>query len=432
MASIKMAVLGAGSFVFGPSVLSQALAELRLDDLDLVLIDIDAETVGLMARIGERMARENGVRSRVSATTDRRAGLEGAAFVVHTAAPQLSRRFAIDREIAERVAPGEYIGEFGGICGISYTVRQLALLGQISADIRAVCPDAWLFCVANPMPRVAEAAARLGIRSVGFCSASSEVFELLWKIFNGEPEPHPWDRARARWDIRMGGTNHFSWLVGLTERATGRDALPELRRRIEAGATSGNPICEGMIAKAGSLLLPNDHHVIDFLEPDPSHPPCASTSHGTPDERRRRLEMLHAIAEGTRSWADLTSHPSWERTVDLVAALALGRPAEFASLNLPNRGQIPGLPEGAFVETAAAADGSGIRPVRTELPPVPLTLCSRAVAVHQCLVEACLAHRLDGLTAAIEIDPTIRDKPGALRAVRDCLDAHSDIVPRYA
>ena len=61
MAGCKVALIGAGSYVFGPSVLDQAILQHALPGLHLALVDVDGETLGLMANVGRRMARETGV-----------------------------------------------------------------------------------------------------------------------------------------------------------------------------------------------------------------------------------------------------------------------------------------------------------------------------------------------------------------------------------
>jgi alpha-galactosidase len=432
MPRVKLSVIGAGSFVFGPSVLAQAFCENRQDGLEISLHDLDHESIQLMARIGERMARQHGVDSIVTHTTDRKKSLEGASFVIHSAAPQLISRYLRDCDIVERLAPGEYLGEFGGINGISYTARQVALVESIVADMKEVCPDAWLFCVANPMPRVVQAAQQLGIRSVGFCSASSEGFDFLWRIFENRPEPYPWPRARQRWRTRMAGLNHFSWLVELRDRTTGTDLYPTLREKIAAGATAGNPWCESFVGETGYLLLPNDHHIKDFLPPrGPSHRRY-TPAHGTAEERQERMEILRQTADGERPWIHLVEHPSWERTLDLVGALAFGREACFNSLNLSNTGQIPSLPQGVFVETSASAGADGIHPDTIDLPETVQALTRQTARVTDAMVRATLGRSKKLLREVVELDPTILNKEAAYQAVLACLEEHCDLVPAYS
>ena len=69
--TLKVAVIGAGSYVFGPSILHDAIVEHRLQGAEIALIDLNREAVELMAAIGQRMARETGVAVTVTAHTDR-------------------------------------------------------------------------------------------------------------------------------------------------------------------------------------------------------------------------------------------------------------------------------------------------------------------------------------------------------------------------
>ena len=424
MLPLKISVIGAGSYVFGPSVLHQSLCENRFNDIELSLHDLDVEAVELMAGVGRRMARENGLNSKVTATTDRRASLDGASFVVYCAAPQLRRRFAMDCEIIARHAPGEYLGEFGGIAGISYSLRQIALLEEIAADIRKICPEAHLLCTANPLPRLVQAAHQLGVKAVGFCSVSSGFYSDFNHFMGGEHETYPWPQARERWEMTMGGLNHFSWLLAVRERATGRDVYPQLRERIAAGETMGNPRCEALLKELGYLLLPCDGHTCDFLPPSAEQKNEETIAHGSTLERGERLRILHEIAEGRADWKPLVEHPSWERPPDLIGALALNRPARFNSLNLINDGQILQLPSQVFVETSATADASGIHPEKIELPTAVRPLAGRTAQVTDTIVRAALGRSRTLLHNAVELDPTILNKSGAKAALEECIQVH--------
>ena len=429
---VKVAVVGAGSYVFGPSVLSQLYQEEKLDGVTLALVDPDTETTTLMAGVAQRMARENGLSTDVRVHADRESALDGADFVVCCAAPQMQKRFAMDVEIIERYAPGHLITEFGGVAGISYSLRQIALIEELARDMNRLCPAAWLLDVANPLPRVCQAAHEAGVKTAGFCSVSVQGYGMIARIFGGEREDYPFAAAQQAYRATMAGVNHLSWLVALTDAETNADVYPALRRALALGASSGNARSEAMARDIGYLLMPGDDHVRDFLTPEPGTQPRVTPYHGSADERQRRHALLQAIGEGRDGYAELLAHPSWEKPGAFIAALGKGTPAAFNSLNLVNTGQIPDIPNGVFVETPCAADANGPQPETVTLPDAVQPFVARTAAVTDAIVRAARERRRDLLAEAVALDPTILDKAAGREALTACLAAHSDLLPVYS
>lgn len=435
MPGIKIAYLGAASFVFGPSLLSQLFVEEKLDGIELALVDPDAEAAELMAQVGRRMARENGLSATITAHSDRSDALAGAHFVVSSAAVQMRRRHAMDREIIRRRAPGHLITEFGGIAGISYSLRHIAFIEGLAQAMRRLCPDAWLLNVANPLPRIVQAAHESGVKAAGFCSVAISAYSMVSRILTGEYDDYPFTRSRERWELTTAGVNHLAWLVKLVDRATGANRLPELQRRLREGASSGNPRSDRLGADTGYLLVPGDHHTDDFFAPDPAkcHNDDGEPWHGGESERQDRLTALHEIGEGKRSWDEILIHPAWEKPGQFIRAMAGGAPAQFSSLNLVNdRAQIPELPAKVFVETPCTVTADGPTPELLSLPPGVAPYCQRTALVTDTIVRAALARSRALAHAAVELDPTILDKSAGIAAIDACLAAHADILPAYS
>lgn len=427
----KVAFIGAASFVFGPTMLSQIILDQRMDDVELALIDLDADVLELMAGVGRRMAQHSGAGVTITTHTDREAAFAGADFVICSAAVQMQKRFATDVGIIRQHMPNHLITEFGGISGIAYSLRQIALIDSITNDMRRLCPDAWLLNIANPLPRVCQYAEENDIRTVGFCSVALRVHDTIGRLLHGEPQDYPFTEARQRWQMTTAGTNHFTWVVELKDRATGADLLPELPRRIHQGHTSGNPQIEQICRDTGYLLACGDNHAQDFLTPYGVHTDVEETWHGSEDERRARINLLADIVAGRASWEPMLAHVAWERPADVIAALRGSEPVHFERLNLPNAGQMPDLQPGTFVETPCMVGAGRITPQPVTLPDSVLALSRRAVDVTDTIVRAAQQRSRALVHLAVELDPTVTDTQAGIAAIDDCLAAHADLLPDY-
>lgn len=432
---MKIAFVGAGSYVFGPSLLTQIYLEQGLNNVHLALVDPDIETIALLAAAGRRLASERGIATTITTHADRPEALDGAEFVICSASPQMQRRFAMDAGIIDEYSPGHLKTEFGGIAGISYSLRQIALIESVTNDMRRLCPDAWLLDVANPLPRVIQAAQENGIKTAGFCVVALTAYALLWDIFHGSWLDFPFTAGTREWQVTTAGLNHFAWLVEFRERSTGRDLLPELRERVSVGdASRASPRAQQYLRETGFLLVPGDDHTRDFLPPlSGDAKTTASPWHGNPLQRTERHALLRRIAVGTSPWNALQQNEAWEKPGQFIDALTGGALAHFPALDLLNAGrQISSLPPQVFVETPCEVALGRVEPQQITLPASVRPLTERTAQVTDTIVRAARERSRSRVQEAVQLDPTISDKPAGLRAMDACLAAHADILPVYS
>ncbi|MCC7203967.1 MAG: hypothetical protein IT441_02725 [Phycisphaeraceae bacterium] len=432
MSTWKVAGLGAGSFVFGPTTIAGVVRDHDLGAGELALMDVDADVLDRMTAVAERLAADLHRPIRVTAHTDRAAALAGADFVICAAAPQMHKRHAIDRQIIQQHYPQHLITEFGGVAGLSYSLRQIAFIEQVVADMRRLCPKAWLLMSSNPLPRVCQAAEALGVSTAGFCWVSVVGYGMLHHLLTGQRATGSFDgyaNLGNLYKTTIAGLNHFTWIIQAQDAMTGRDLLPDLRQRLAAGQTIGQPNSESLLRQTGYLLSSGDTHVQDFLPPPPSLPPQHDPWHGDARERAERMQLLSDVGAGKLPFSKL--HIAWECPGDLIAGMLLGKPITLHSLNLVNRGQIPNLPHGVFVETPATVNAAGPHPQTVTLPESILPLCLRTAAVTDTIVQAALKRSRALVRKVVDLDPTITDKTAGQAAAQAVLAAHADMIGQY-
>lgn len=201
---IKIVTIGGGSSYTPELIEGYILRKDQLPIKEIVLVDIEEgreklETVGAMA---QRQVEAAGLDWKVTLSFDRFSALEGADFVTTQ-----FRVGMLDARVKDERIPlsNGYLGqETNGAGGILKAFRTIPVIGEIIADMREQCPDAWLINFTNPAGMVTEAAIKhFGWkRTIGLCNVPINHTKTEAKIL-GIPEEELF--------FQYAGINHFHW-----------------------------------------------------------------------------------------------------------------------------------------------------------------------------------------------------------------------------
>ncbi len=439
---MKITVIGAGSHVFGATVLRDAIQRHRLQGATLALVDPNEEAVRLMTALGRRMAADLGVDCSIAAHRDRLDALPGSDFVILSACPEGERRWHMDCAILEQAGlPGQR-RECGGLGGLSNALRAISLALDVGLDMERLCPQAVLLAVTNPMPRVVTAVNRFtAVKAYGFCNAalggpigsdrSGRYFVCNPVGFDGIAGEL--GRSSGDLDVVTAGTNHFAWLVSVRDRQTGRDLTADIHRAIRQRTDTDSAVLSAWLDEYGALAMSGVSHQAEYMPPDPriayhGHSPY----HGAGDAGKDRRERLRAAATGQAEWRALVADGSWEHPVDVAVSWEGGPERRLPMINLPNSGGMDGVPLGRIIEQPAVARPGGVQGIGVgRLPGRAGELCRRVSDVHELVAAGAARGSREDLVAAIEADMAIPDAKGAVAALDRLIAAHRDILPRF-
>src|SRR5262245_17151003 len=168
MAAIKLVYIGGGA-TRGPGTIASFVRHAaQFAGSQIVLVDVHAENLELVRRVGQRIIESEGADLRLSATTDRRAALDGADAVLTSFRPGGFAARALDERIP--LQHGVIGQETQGPGGFFMALRTIDVVKQIVAEIEQVCPSAWLINYTNPINLVSEAVTHHSpIRTISLC-----------------------------------------------------------------------------------------------------------------------------------------------------------------------------------------------------------------------------------------------------------------------
>ena len=155
---MKIAYIGGGS-AYAPGVLRAFIGLKGLfNGSEIALVDIDGPNLEIIRRLGERMARAENADLHITATTDRRAALERADFVLTSFRVGGFKARTLDEHIPLRY--GVIGQETVGPGGFFFALRNLRVIRELCAEMEELCPQAWLINYANPTNIIGEAVSR--------------------------------------------------------------------------------------------------------------------------------------------------------------------------------------------------------------------------------------------------------------------------------
>ena len=155
----RIVIIGGGSNQWAPSLLNDIANTRSLHEAEIVLEDINPEPLPRMAEYVEHIAKLRNLAWKVSYTTDQRAALEGADFVVVAISTGGFDSMRHDVEIPARHGIQLSVGD-AGPAGVSRTLRNVPVMVGIARDMEEICPDVWMLNLTNPMTQLVRAMTR--------------------------------------------------------------------------------------------------------------------------------------------------------------------------------------------------------------------------------------------------------------------------------
>ena len=153
---LKITLIGAGSTVFTRNLLGDLLSYPELAGAEIALHDIDAHRLGLSEQVAHRIAGALGVSPVITASTDRRAALDGARFVLNTIQVGGYKPSTVtDFEIPKKYGLEQTIGDTLGIGGIMRGLRTIPVQLAMLKDMEDVCAEGAIHLnYVNPMAMI--------------------------------------------------------------------------------------------------------------------------------------------------------------------------------------------------------------------------------------------------------------------------------------
>jgi alpha-galactosidase len=425
----RITIVGGGSTHWTPRMLTDFANTPSLEGAEVTLMDIDEASLSPMMTIAKHVASTRGVGLHVTATTDLGRALDGAEFVISAFSVGGFASMAHDLDIPARYGIRQPVGDSVGPGGISRSLRSIGVLLGIAREVERSAPDALLLNVSNPLTALCRAVtSQTSVRTVGLCNELVGLQFWLSLVFDAD--------MRAI-DPVVAGVNHFPLVTSLRiGDADGFDMLRDVldhpgqlegqplwmdppvqshwhkldpaRGWTKADIIANNRVKLEVFRHFGVLPGAADTHVAEFV---PWFVQAASDQgrtwgvhhYGISGHRADKAEDDVEAAE-LEAGGEVRGWPSGELVAPLIDAVVTGRERHLP-VNLPNTGQVVGIPEGAVVECMGVIDASGVR-ARDVASPGPLTEhLRRVVTAQELTVEAALTGDREKVLQAMLADP---------------------------
>jgi len=418
----KITIIGAGGYVFPFRLIGDLLSFPALREGVFTLMDIDADRLERTASAARALVAHHGFPTTVDATTDRRAALDGADYVIITFQVGGIDAFRDDVEIPRRYGLDQTVGDTLGPGGVFRFLRSVVAYREIAAYLAELAPGAQVINYANPMAMATWYLNAIGARTVGLCHSVQGTSRMLARELDV-----PYEEVR----FRAGGVNHQSWFTEF--RRGDEDLYPRLREVMAArhllgpadelaadhgdhsGADRGASVYEGgnervrtaIMEAFGYFHTESSHHASEYL---PYFRKSAGLVREFIPERWDYYDICSAHDEQGQTnklleelKAELA--PSVEYGAVIVNSMQTGQQSVIYG-NVPNVGIVSNLPDAACVEVACLVDGNGVQPtVFGDLPPQCAAVNRTGINVQELAVTAALTGRREHVYHAVMSDP---------------------------
>ena len=397
---MKVVIIGAGS-AFGSRLSIDILSREPIHDATIALCDINAEKLETVCKFVQSAIDHHKLPAKVVASTDRRALLPGADYVVIAVSiggpayydtpfdweMDIPAKYGVVQTVADTVGPG----------GIFRALRTGPAMLEFVRDINDLCPGAMILNYTNPMAMLTWVLSEKSVGPVvGLCHGVQGTSQKMAKYIGA-----PYGEI-GFW---CAGINHMAWFLEFTHN--GENAYPRLFQAMENPAIyDQDPTRFDILRRFNYFCTESSRHALEYM-PYFRHDTARverfrNITRGVKGRRQTWYEDMGVKAEHADSIQLIRSH---EYASGIMEAMATNVPMRFNG-NVMNRGLITSLLQGCCVEVACLTDNRGVHPCHAgALPAQCAALCRTNVNVQELTVKAILEKDKDAAYHAILLDP---------------------------
>ncbi|MHA1255133.1 MAG: family 4 glycosyl hydrolase [Promethearchaeota archaeon] len=455
---LKIAFIGAGSFVFGRNLLTDILMLPSLiEDTIIYLEDIDERYLDLMYRYMLKLKesypeRFNGVS--FEKTTNQRKAIEDAKYIINAIHVGGYEAYKLDMDIPYKYGLTQCVGDTLGPGGVFRFLRATPVIKSILKDIEEVGYNSGsdidkplLLNYTNPMAMVSLYCNNIIPDStIGLCHGVFGTALELRLALGIKPE---------HFSYLCAGINHMAWFIKLLYRenksSPWKNAYPLLNKKLEENPTfeERERLRVDMMRATGYFMTESSGHLSEYLPYYRKRDDLLEKYRGTMIfanlEHNYNYVMTKKNSESldkrisrtlNRKKLKLKKEHSGEYASYIMNAIETNKPFIFNG-NVINKhgGLITNLPKECCVEVPVTADSVGLHPQGgIELPTVCQALCISNIMVQNAAVEGALTLDREKIYHSILLDPNTASvcSPQEIRdMVDDMFEAEAKWLPKF-
>lgn len=409
------------------------MATPELEDTEFVLMAPSTGKTSQVKAFADKVIEKNGLKSKVTVTTDRREALTGANYVITSFQVGGVSAFGLDYKIPLKYGVDQCIGDTLGPGGVFRALRSIPVILDVARDMEELCPNATLLNYVNPMAMICWALGETNIQYVGLCHGVQTTLDLI-AGYAGVP--------KQEIDYVSAGINHMGWFTKLSHQ--GRDLYPALREKFEQPEFYVNEKVRGEVFRHfGYFMTESTGHLSEYVPWFRKNQKaldlyCDEPSFG--GESGAYYNWCTYVADKYKDQEILKDESfdlpprSVEYCAYIIEALETGKTFKFSG-NLRNNGMISNLPDECCAEGAVFADRTGLhRTVIGDIPPQCAALNMTNINVQRLAVLAAKSGDPETVVQAIALDP-LTSSVLTLKEIRDMvtemLDAQRQWLPQF-
>lgn len=436
----KIVLVGAGSTMFGPSMLMDIFHSDILEGSTIMLHDINKEKLEIIYELmlAETEKRDN--KFVIERSTNRATAFKNADFIISSI--EVGDRFKLwwqDYEIPRKHGSTQILGECGGSGGSFHAWRIIPPIIDIVKDAERISPNALFINYSNPMSRVCLAIKRAtpNLNFIGLCHQIGFFNRYIPRML-----------GKRLKDLKMTvvGLNHFGFLIDLEDFNTRKNLMSKFNSKAINYFTQHedrfvfSKLTFEVYKKFGYFPHSGDNHLGEYLQFGEEYTETQDMIDwiNINDQLgkaiyNRVIRMHKRLKKGRYPKKGMIPNASsGERAIPIIEAILTDKNSYESSVNVPNDGFIDNLPQDLVIEGPIVVNKNGIKGVRIGNIPKQIAALLRIEATIQDLcVDAILNKSRELALACLAIDTTVEGFKMAENIFNEMIEVQKEYLPNF-